>query len=149
MPTWGTPGESFWERDRLSGTRARLAHHGLEVPERWLVRGTSETVADLVRRHLLAEDVPDAVICASDSLAIQVHGILGGAGLRPGTDVALTGFDGLPLPIDLDPPLTSVRIPIDSIASTVIDLLIRQIEGEPPPSQGLIVPTDLLLGGSA
>jgi len=89
------------------------------------------------------------VICASDSLAMQAHAALTRAGLRPGTDVALTGFDGLPLPIDLDPQLTTVRIPVEDIAAKVVDLLVRQIEGEPPPAQGLVAPTELALGGSA
>jgi len=145
----GYEGPEYWERDRLAGAVARLQHHGFEIPEHWLVRGTTDTVVDLIGSRLLAEDPPDAILCASDSLAIQAHGALKDAGLRPGTDVALTGFDGLPLPIDLDPPLTSARLPIDLIAGTVIDLLIRQIEGEPPPAEGLVVPTDLLLGGSA
>lgn len=145
----GYDSSDYWEVDRLAGTVGRLRHHGLEIPEHWLVRGTTDTIGTLIESHLLAEDRPDAVICASDSLAIQAHGALNRADLRPGKDVALTGFDGLPLPIDLDPPLTSVRIPIDAVAASVIDLLVRQIEGETPPAQGLILPTDLALGGSA
>lgn len=145
----GYDGPEYWELDRLAGTVAHLRHHGLEIPEHWLVRGTTENIGALIGSRLLADDRPDAVICASDSLAIQAHGTLTGAGLRPGKDIALTGFDGLPLPIDLDPPLTSVRIPIDAVATSVVDLLIRQISGEPPPAQGLVLPTDLVLGGSA
>ena len=45
-----------------------------------------------------------AVICSSDSLAIGVHNAMGRAGFQPGTDIALSGFDGLRLA------LTSVRL---------------------------------------
>jgi DNA-binding LacI/PurR family transcriptional regulator len=145
----GYEGPQHWEVGRLTGTVDRLRHHGFQIPEPWLVRGTTDTIAELIGTHLLAGNPPDAVICASDSLAIRVHGALISAGLRPGKDVALTGFDGLPLPIDLDPPLTSVRIPVEAIAASVIDLLVRQIEGEPAPDEGFIVPTELALGGTA
>lgn len=145
----GYEGVQHWEVGRLTGTVDRLRHHGYELPDDWLVRGTPDTIAEPVRTHLLTGSPPDAVICASDSLAIRVHGALTNAGLRPGKDVALTGFDGLPLPIDLDPPLTSVRIPVEAIATSVIDLLIQQIEGEPAPPRGFIVPTELVVRGSA
>ncbi len=145
----GYDAPAHWEIGRLEGTTTRLRHYGIEIPDEWLVRGTTETIGDLIRTHLLGADRPDAIVCASDSLAIQTHGAITSAGLRPGRDIALTGFDGLALPIDLDPPLTSARLPIEAIATQLVDLLIRQIEGEPAPATGILVPTDLVVGGSA
>jgi len=138
----------YWDVDRLAGTRARLREHGLEIPEEWVVTVPGETASERIGAQLLSADRPDAVICSSDGLAMVAHGVMTRAGLRPGTDMALTGFDGLTLPVELDPPLTSVHLPIDEIAATMIDLLVRQIEGEPAPAKGLVVPTDLRLGGS-
>jgi len=140
---------AHWEIGRLDGATSRLREKGIEIPDHWLVRGSTDTIGALIRERLLGSDRPDALICASDSLAIQAHGALTSAGLRPGRDMALTGFDGLALPLDLDPPLTSARIPIEEVATTLIDLLIRQIEGEPAPTEGLLVATGLLLGGTA
>jgi DNA-binding LacI/PurR family transcriptional regulator len=144
----GYAGTEYWEHDRLTGTRAGLRHHGLELAEKWTVTGLPAVVGGLIGPRLLAGDTPDAVICGSDSLAVLVHGAAVRAGLEPGRDVALTGFDGLPLPVDLEPPLTSVRLPIEEAAAAVIDLLVRQIEGAAAPDRGLILPTSLKLGGT-
>jgi len=139
----------YWNRERLDGTRARLADHGLEIPERWLLMGSLTSTRTEVPGHLLGADRPSAVICASDSLAVVVHGAATHAGLTPGRDIAVTGFDALPLPIEVDPPLTSVALPIEAAADAVVRLVVAQIEGQPAPERGTILPTHLVIGGSA
>lgn len=138
----------YWNRERLDGTRAQLAEHGLGIPARWLVSGDIAAVRAEVPHRLLGADRPDAVICASDSLAVIVHGAAMRAGLVPGRDIAITGFDALPLPIEVDPPLTSVALPVEAAADAVVRLVVSQIEGNPPPEQGIILPTHLVIGGS-
>lgn len=71
--------------------RRSLADHGLEIPERWLLEVTLETVKAQVRERLVGDDRPDAVICGSDSLAVIVHRAAQRAGLDVGTDIAVTG----------------------------------------------------------
>ena len=138
----------YWDAERLAGTLGRLRAHGLEILDDWLVTGATDTISAQVSARLRDGNLPDAVICSSDSLAILVHGAIGGAGLQPGLDVALTGFDGLTLPVDLDPPLTSVRLPVEAAATAVLELLLRQIEGEAAPTEGLVIPIDLAIGGT-
>lgn len=69
--------------------------------------------------------------------------------LQPGHDVALTGFDGLDLPVDLEPPLTSVRIPMEAVAAELVAMLLPQVDGGSTPEAPLLVPTELVLGGTA
>jgi len=134
--------------ERLAGTLDRLAHHGLELNEDRILTASVETAGDVATRHLLKSDVPDAIICSSDSLAIRVHNAMKKVGLQPGTDIALTGFDGLPLAFELEPPLTSVRLPIEEATTSMIDMLIRRIDGNPPRTAPLIIPTQLAQGGT-
>jgi DNA-binding LacI/PurR family transcriptional regulator len=138
----------YWNRDRLDGTEKRLAQHGLHIPERWLLKVDLETIRAEVSRRLLGGDRPEAVICGSDSLALVVHSLASQSGLTPGADIAITGFDALPLPIDIDPPLTSVAIPLTAAAEAIVRLVIGQIEGHPPPDHGIVLPTRLAIGGS-
>lgn len=56
--------------------------------------------------NLLADSPPDAIICSSDRLALLVHQAAVQAGLRPGAAIAITGFDALPMSVELDPQLT-------------------------------------------
>ncbi len=138
----------YWNHQRLEGTQLRLAEHGLGIPARWLVRTNLDTIRAEVSRRLLGEDRPDAVICASDSLAVIAHAAASHAGFRVGTDIAVTGFDALPQAIAVDPPLTSVALPVVAAADAVVRLVISQIEGEPAPDHGTILPTHLVIGGS-
>lgn len=144
----GYPNRFFAEEERLKGTLARVQTLGLELPPQWILRTDLDSVGDTVRDQLLSGERPDAVICSSDTIAVTVHAALTKAGLRPGRDVALTGFDAFQLPFDVEPRLTSVRMPIDEAATELLDLLLSLIEGERSTHQRLIVPTSLDLGGT-
>ena len=70
-------------------------------------------------------------------------------GLRVGQDVAVTGFDGGFVQQMTEPILTSVRIPVDRIAAELIRRCLREIDHGPTNEPGLVVPTELSVGGSA
>lgn len=139
----------YWNHERLEGTRRRLAHHGLAIPDEWLLAVRSDSAPGAVSRLLLGDDRPDAVICSSDALALVAVTQASHAGLRVGTDIAVTGFDALPLPVDVVPTLTSVALPLRAAADAVVALVLDQIEGHPVPLEGTVLPTHLALGGSA
>lgn len=144
----GHAGSEYWSVDRLRGVRSRLAQHGLEIPVPWLVQTTLDAAPAAITGHLLGADRPDAVICSSDSLALVALTQASHAGLRPGTDIAITGFDALPLPVDVDPTLTSVALPVTAAADALVRLVLDQIEGRPAPEHGVVLPTHLVVGGS-
>ena len=79
-------------------------------------------------------DTPDAVFAASDSMATGALKAVRAAGLRVPDDVALVGFDDIPLASALEPPLTTIRQPIfrlgHTAASVLIDDLLRGPEGD-------------------
>jgi DNA-binding LacI/PurR family transcriptional regulator len=70
-------------------------------------------------------------------------------GLRPGQDLAVTGFDGGFVQQMTEPVLTSVRIPVDRIAAELIDRCLREIDEGPTNAAGVVVPTEIAVGGSA
>ncbi len=103
-----TPGNDR-ARDRLAGARARLDDHGLALAALIELRySISEGRAAL--RDLLNHK-PDAVICGNDVIAYGALSAARGAGLSVPSDIAVTGFDDLPLSADLNPALTSVAVP--------------------------------------
>lgn len=139
----------YWNAERFEGARDRLAEHGFEIPGRWRVTGDYEHVRRVSPEVLLGEDRPDAVICASDSLAAQLHWSARQVGLTPGRDLAITGFDGLPTAVELDPPLATVVMPVAEAATTVIGMLLDQVEGTAGDPAARTLPTTLRVGGSA
>ena len=148
MVAHGSP--DHWDRDRVAGTRAALRAHGIRLPARNVILGGADGVRRKLPRLLASPDRPDAIITASDSLAVAVLGTVAAAGLRVGADVAVTGFDGGPLCTMVSPELTSVEVPVDHIAEVLVERLVAQINGEDPWQEGgLIVPTGLVVRDSS
>lgn len=141
--------DAYWTRERFDGAVQRLADHGLSIDQHWLLRGSERDIRRLVSERLLGEDRPRAIICESDALAEIVHGLATRAGLRPGVDLAITGFDAVPLHVELEPPLTSVEIPVREIADALVAQVLDEVEGAAPPAHGRFVSTRLSIGGSA
>jgi DNA-binding LacI/PurR family transcriptional regulator len=98
-------------------------------------------------RLLLREIGPgDAMVCASDILALGVHHELLAAGLRPGLDVGIVGFDGSETAAMHH--LTSVAQPLDAIAEQVLVLLDDALAGRPPPKAGVLLEPALVASRS-
>ncbi|GAA3507402.1 LacI family DNA-binding transcriptional regulator [Streptomyces showdoensis] len=101
-----------------------------------------------LQRLLVGPDRPTALVCASDWLALTAYQAVRAAGLTVGTDVAVTGFNDMPLCTLLQPALTSIRLPLAGIAHALVDRLISTVEGTAPPTTGLLLPADPVVRAS-
>ncbi|MFE7597786.1 LacI family DNA-binding transcriptional regulator [Streptomyces sp. NPDC057494] len=96
-----------------------------------------------LQRLLVGPDRPTALVCANDWLALTAYQAVRTAGLTVGTDVAVTGFNDMPLCTVLQPTLTSVRLPLSAIARALVDRLITTVEDPgATPTSGLLLPTE-------
>jgi DNA-binding LacI/PurR family transcriptional regulator len=77
-------------------------------------------------RHILdvRPDI-DAVFAASDLMASGAMQVLRAAGRRIPDDVAIVGFDDSPIAESTDPPLSSVRQPIEEMGREMVRLLLE------------------------
>lgn len=89
-----------------------------------------------------------AIICASDPIALGAIRAVRRAGKRVPEDVSVIGYDDSALMPSVDPPLTTVRQPIDAMGRMVIDLLVRQIEGQAPPADEYFFEPELVVRSS-
>jgi DNA-binding LacI/PurR family transcriptional regulator len=80
--------------------------------------------------------------------AAACYAAAGRLGLRVGTDVAVTGFDGGTVSRLLAPALTTVAMPLARIANRLVDRVIAAAAGT-PDGGGEVVDTTLVRGGSA
>lgn len=132
---------------RLNGLREGLAQHGMEL-EQTLIR-----VGDLTQRggyqqagELLDLPNPPAAIAACNDL--MAFGAISAAqerGLVVGQDVAITGFDDIPLAEHFHPPLTTVHQPIYRIGGMVCEMLIQHIRGETMAQEQVILQPSLVV----
>jgi DNA-binding LacI/PurR family transcriptional regulator len=146
----GYDAKNYWDLERLEGFRKGLADHGIRVAEGNIVLdSTLEEVRADVLRLLARKRRPTAIVCGSDVLAAVAVNAAKSVGLRIGRDLALTGFDGGFVQQMTEPVLTSVRIPVERIAAELIGRCLREIDDGPTSEPGLIVPTEIAVGGSA
>ncbi len=137
---------------RIDGYRDALADAGREVDEGLIEAGdfTEEggrrAMAALLERH----PGLDAVFAASDVTAAGARQVLREAGRRIPDDVALVGYDDSAIARHMDPPLSSVRQPIEEMGRAMIDLLLTEIADRRPAAsrgpdrQHVVLPTELV-----
>jgi DNA-binding LacI/PurR family transcriptional regulator len=70
-------------------------------------------------------------------------------GLTPGVEVGVTGFDDSPLASVVPPGLTSVRQPIDEIATELLGLLTDPRAASAPSSTERLLQPHLVIRGSS
>jgi DNA-binding LacI/PurR family transcriptional regulator len=89
-----------------------------------------------------------AIICASDPIALGAVRAVRRAGLRVPDDVSIIGFDDSALMNSVDPPLTTVRQPIEPMGRMIIELLVSQITGAGTTTDEYLFEPELVVRGS-
>ena len=96
--------------------------------------------------RLLTEkgEVPRVIACANDQTALGVVYALMQHGLDVPGDVAVTGFDDIPMARHLRPQLTTVRQPIQEIGATAFEVLYSMISDAEAAQRDVVLPTRLI-----
>jgi LacI family transcriptional regulator, repressor for deo operon, udp, cdd, tsx, nupC, and nupG len=106
------------------------------------MEGGHAAAARLIRREVTA------LICASDVLAL---GAVRGArrlGLDVPTDVSVVGYDDSLFMACTDPPLTTIRQPIEAMGQATVSLLVNLVGGGDVPTDELFFEPELVVRGS-
>ncbi|GEB48557.1 MULTISPECIES: LacI family DNA-binding transcriptional regulator [Streptomyces] len=135
------PPDMYAARCRLEGYREalRAATRTEGGPdERLIAQGdfTEEGGRRAMLRLLERDPWVDAVFCASDVMAAGARLALREAGRKVPEDVALVGFDDSAVARHMDPPLTTVRQPIEEMGRAMVRMLRRLMPGEDGPPDG-------------
>ncbi len=125
----GGTGEPFAEarcRTYLAWTQAR----GLDGAASCLTdRNTEESGYRLARRMLEDAQRPDALVTASDNMAVGAYRAVHELGLKIPDDIAVASFNDISVAKFLNPPLSTVRLPAEEIGETAVELLLERIGG--------------------
>jgi LacI family transcriptional regulator len=92
--------------------------------------------------------LPDAIVCSNDQMAIGVLRTLTARGIRVPDDIALVGFDDIYPATLCDPPLTTVRQPIRGIGERACEQLIERIANPTLRPSVELLPTELVIRSS-
>ncbi|MDO0927579.1 LacI family DNA-binding transcriptional regulator [Streptomyces sp. TG1A-8] len=136
---------------RLDGYREALREAGAAAGEELVARGdfTEEGGRAAMRELLRRNPGLDAVFAASDVMASGAMLELRAAGRRVPRDVALIGFDDSIVARHVDPPLTSVRQPLEEMGRTMASLLLDEIAHRGTGHREVVLPTELVVRESA
>lgn len=134
--------------DRKTGYQKALVERGRDVVDALIAEGDFTEAGGYYAMRQLLPAGPDAVFSASDIMAIGAMRAIREAGLRVPDDVALVGFDDLPLATIPTPQLTTVRQPIDQFGFQAVEILIDLIDNGLYPPRRVIMDTELIIRDS-
>jgi LacI family transcriptional regulator len=135
--------DSYW---REMGYREALAAHDIPFDPALIGKGGfNEQVASQAVKSWLDQGLDvDAIFAGDDDSAVGAIAALKEAGIRVPEDVAVVGFDDIPISRHLSPPLTTVRVPIETAAREAVNQLVRLIRtGE--AENLILLPTELVI----
>jgi LacI family transcriptional regulator len=115
--------------ERQRGYRKAMRDAGVAVPNEWQVAGdfTERAGFRAVGALLALRPRPTALFAANDSMAIGALSGLREAGLRVPDDIAVTGFDDIPMARYMSPPLTSVRVDIAELGARAVRTVLHAV----------------------
>jgi len=92
---------------------------------------------------------PTAAFIASDVVAAGAVAAIYEKGLRIPEDIAIVGFDDVPLARYMAPPLTTIQIPIYSMAQLAFSMIMQLINRQPPEEKHIFLDTQLVIRNSS
>lgn len=146
---------------RLQGYLNALEQHKIEIDERlvtgrtgdvWEVPGysTEEIGFEGMKRLLSLPNPPTAIFARNDFTAIGAMSAINEAGLKIPEDIAIVGFDDIPLAARLSPSLTTVRQPMRLEGQLAAEMLLERIKSnESIPRREHILNCELIVRESS
>jgi len=142
------PADHVPSNRKLAAGRAVATRAGVALRSDQIVHSLYSLEAAQTAANGLLKARVTGIICASDPMALGAIRAARRAGMKVPGDVSVVGFDDSALMNCTDPPLTTVRQPIEAMGRLVIELLVGQIAGSPIPLDELFFEPELVVRGS-
>ncbi len=129
-------GENFnFVVQRENGWRNALVNAGIEIDPDMHQKAEISYAggAAAMQRLLMLAEPPTAVCCISDHVAIGAMRALRDCGLVPGREVSVIGYDGLEIGKWLEPPLSTMKQPLQSAGQQLVEIVINMVENGDSP----------------
>lgn len=136
--------------ERLRGYRIALTAHGLPVDDSLVRYGDYEEQSgfEAMRSLLTGPARPSAVFVASDEVALGALRAIREAGLHVPQDLAVVGFDDIPISRLVMPALTTIRLPARQIGVVAATMMLETLDGGRRPDS-VLLDTELIVRESS
>ncbi|MFE0817840.1 LacI family DNA-binding transcriptional regulator [Streptomyces sp. NPDC058794] len=132
----------------LRRLRAAVQAAGGSVAEEFVERSMFSLEGGQAAASRLIDRGVTGIICASDPLALGAVRATRRRGLSVPHDISVVGYDDSAFMTCTEPPLTTVRQPIEAMGRAAVDLLCAQIQGTEVPHRELLFEPELVVRGS-
>jgi DNA-binding LacI/PurR family transcriptional regulator len=130
---------------KLASAHAVAERHGKELEDDLVVRGLYSLQSGQAAAQKLIDRGATGLICASDPLALGAVRAVRRSRLRVPEDVSVVGYDDSAFMSCTEPPLTTVRQPIEAMGQAAISFLMTQISGATPAVEELLFEPELVV----
>lgn len=136
---------------RHNGFLETLAKYGVQLKDDFNLKGdlSQRSGYGCANQLLDLSDPPTAIATGNDLMAFGAIKAAQERGLVVGRDIAITGFDNIPMAEDSNPPLTTVHQPVFSIGEMVCEMLVSKIRGEMIDYEQVILKPNLVVRKSS
>jgi DNA-binding LacI/PurR family transcriptional regulator len=135
---------------RISGFHAAIRHHlpgrlasddvdDLIVTTSYRIEGGAAAAQTLIERGATG------IVCGSDVMALGAIRAIRDRGLQVPQDISVIGSDDGFVPEFTDPPLTTIRQPVDAMGTAAVQALVHEIHGTPAPRAEILFRPDLVV----
>ncbi|MDI3418787.1 LacI family DNA-binding transcriptional regulator [Streptomyces luteolus] len=133
---------------KLAAARAAADAGGGRLPDEYVARAMFSLEGGQAAAARLLERGVTGIICASDPIALGAVRAARRRGLDVPGEVSVVGFDDSAFMNCTEPPLTTVRQPIEAMGRAAVELLALQIGGSSVPTEELLFEPELVVRGS-
>ncbi|MFZ2236304.1 MAG: LacI family DNA-binding transcriptional regulator [Dokdonella sp.] len=145
----GGPTENFDAQERLRGYREALSHFAKDSAAQVLEGNFSEASGHAAGLAIAAMTArPDAVFAANDMMAVGCLRALRDAGLHVPRDIAVAGFDDIPIARFVAPGLTTMRVNIAELGGRAARALIAGLTGPQKAATHEVLAPELVIRAS-
>jgi len=137
-----------WTRERFEGYRRALRECNLDVDDKLVFQAgrTIEDGAKATLQMLNEGEVPTAIQCVNDMVAVGAVETLLQQGFRVPENISVAGFGNILMSQHFRVPLTTIRQPKFHLGQAAMDLLVQILKGERPESKR--IPVELVVRDS-
>ena len=142
------PSESHHGSDRLAGYQQALIERGVPVDPNLVVEGDLTEIGGYRVAQRLLEEKPEAIMIASDRMAIGAMQAIRERGLKVPEDVAVVSFDDLLPPSIGGLRYTTIRQPVKQMGIRAVETLLDILEYGPEPTRRILFDPELVVRDS-
>ena len=131
-------------RGRISGVAQAVIDAGLPWRGNHVIETNPGDIAAF-RRLMSGKNSPDAFVCRNDPLAAKLLQTLSALDIEVPKAVKVAGFDDAKMASLLNPPLTTIRQPVERIAQTAVESILQRIRNPALAPRSILLDTQMIV----